>query len=169
MSAIITGPQGCGKTRNAHLLARFLGLTKVIDGYQRGTKLADNELALTNEDLPEALQYHVVMQAMHYLSKFKNGSIYLARDLSPNPPHNVMGFYLETADGGRIGQTFVNCRYNKKQAGERAVLWAASADLLIALKKARHFVESFSGGNADTGVNDLLGEIDMAIMQAEEI
>lgn len=31
MNVIVYGPQGCGKTRNADILARFFGCSKVVD------------------------------------------------------------------------------------------------------------------------------------------
>ncbi|WAB92512.1 phosphohydrolase [Pseudomonas citronellolis] len=48
-SVLVRGPQGCGKTRNAHLIAAALGLTKIVDDWQLGDELPlENTLILTN-------------------------------------------------------------------------------------------------------------------------
>ncbi|ANI16800.1 hypothetical protein A9C11_23755 [Pseudomonas citronellolis] len=48
-SVLLFGPQGCGKTRNATLIAGALGLTKIVDDWQIGDELPlENTLILTN-------------------------------------------------------------------------------------------------------------------------
>jgi cytidylate kinase len=39
MSAIIYGPQGCGKTTNAEKLAKHLGLSNILDEFRPGQEL----------------------------------------------------------------------------------------------------------------------------------
>lgn len=48
MSAIIYGPQGCGKTRNKEIIAKQCGLTNIIDNWKQGIDIPDNTIALTN-------------------------------------------------------------------------------------------------------------------------
>ncbi|AKH39165.1 MULTISPECIES: hypothetical protein [Nitrosomonas] len=48
MSAIIYGPQGCGKTRNAEKLAKHLGLSNIIDDWMPDQELPEGTLALTS-------------------------------------------------------------------------------------------------------------------------
>ena len=33
-SIVVYGPQGCGKTRNAHRIAQALGLSTIVDGFE---------------------------------------------------------------------------------------------------------------------------------------
>ncbi|SDH48775.1 DHH family phosphoesterase [Pseudomonas panipatensis] len=48
-SVLVCGPQGCGKTRNATLIAGALDLTKIVDNWQIGDELPlENTLILTN-------------------------------------------------------------------------------------------------------------------------
>lgn len=48
MSIIISGPQGCGKSRRAAELAAHFGLKSIIHEWQPGDLLPDDALALTN-------------------------------------------------------------------------------------------------------------------------
>ena len=65
MSAIIYGPQGCGKTSNAKALAQFFGLNNIIDDWMCGDELPEDTLALTNaEGVPGALDFFKVKAAM---------------------------------------------------------------------------------------------------------
>lgn len=65
MSAIIYGPQGCGKTSNAKALAQYLGLGNIIDNWVSGDELPEDTLALTgSRNVPGALDFYVVMAAM---------------------------------------------------------------------------------------------------------
>lgn len=48
-TVIITGPQGCGKTRNGAALARHYGKRRVIDDWTLGTPIPADAIALTNE------------------------------------------------------------------------------------------------------------------------
>ncbi|SFI74696.1 hypothetical protein [Nitrosomonas sp. Nm34] len=65
MSAIIYGPQGCGKTRNAEKLAKYFGLSNILDKFGPGQELPEDTLALTHvPDMEGALNYDDVMLAM---------------------------------------------------------------------------------------------------------
>lgn len=48
MQIIIHGPQGCGKTRHADLLAQHFHCTEIVDDWSGQTPLPDGALALTN-------------------------------------------------------------------------------------------------------------------------
>lgn len=58
MITIIHGPQGCGKTRNAHAIAEFFGCANVVDpAPENAAELLDNNstLFVTNmESIPAA-------------------------------------------------------------------------------------------------------------------
>ncbi len=45
---IIYGPQGCGKTRNAQVIAKHFKLSKIVEGWNGVDELEDGTLALTN-------------------------------------------------------------------------------------------------------------------------
>lgn len=64
MAIIIYGPQGCGKNTCAKMLAQHFGADTVVDDYFSGNsaKLPENSIALTCEDIPEALQFFDVMR-----------------------------------------------------------------------------------------------------------
>jgi hypothetical protein len=48
MQIIIHGPQGCGKTRHADLLAQHFHCIEIVDDWIGQTQLPDGALALTN-------------------------------------------------------------------------------------------------------------------------
>ena len=67
---IIYGPEGCGKTRYAQVLARHFGKGIIIDGLSRydAEETTLNALYLTNEDLSDsddsrAIPFHVAAKA----------------------------------------------------------------------------------------------------------
>lgn len=67
---IIYGPEGCGKTRYAQVLARHFGKEIIIDGLSRydAEETTLNALYLTNEDLSDsddsrAIPFHVAAKA----------------------------------------------------------------------------------------------------------
>lgn len=45
---IVFGVAGCGKTRNAELLRKMLGCSKIVDSWEPGQRLVDGALHLTN-------------------------------------------------------------------------------------------------------------------------
>jgi len=51
---IVFGVAGCGKTRNAELLRKMLGCTKIVDSWEPGQRLVDGALHLTNHEVREA-------------------------------------------------------------------------------------------------------------------
>ncbi|SDW38248.1 hypothetical protein [Nitrosomonas communis] len=58
MSAIIYGPQGCGKTRNSEKLAKHLGLSNILDEFIPGLELPEDTLVLTH--VP-SMEGHLIM------------------------------------------------------------------------------------------------------------
>ncbi|WP_136419951.1 hypothetical protein [Herbaspirillum sp. ST 5-3] len=48
-TVIITGPQGCGNSRNAQILASHYGKRRVIDNWTIGTPVPSDAIALTTE------------------------------------------------------------------------------------------------------------------------
>lgn len=52
-TVILTGPQGCGKTRHAPALMQHLGCAKVVDEWWPGQRLVPGALHLTCEPVPQ--------------------------------------------------------------------------------------------------------------------
>jgi MoxR-like ATPase len=50
-TVILSGPQGCGKTRNAVDLQKHFGCGKVVDDWWPGQGLTPGALHLTHEDV----------------------------------------------------------------------------------------------------------------------
>lgn len=63
MSTIIVyGSQGCGKTRNAQVMAKCFGLTSILDGWHGKGELPPDTLVLTNvQGIEGAQDYYKVM------------------------------------------------------------------------------------------------------------
>jgi len=57
MSIIVYGPQGCGKSKNKESIARYFGVSKVIDNWNPGDPLPDDAIALTNTPVDGAFEY----------------------------------------------------------------------------------------------------------------
>lgn len=69
-SLVISGPQGCGKSRHAKALARYYGKTRVIDDWIPGTPIPGNALALTHETrLINAIPFKNAMRAAGLANK----------------------------------------------------------------------------------------------------
>jgi len=65
MSVIVYGPQGCGKTSNAKVLAQHFGFSNIKDNWMPGDELPEDTLALTNvENVPGVLDFYEVQAAM---------------------------------------------------------------------------------------------------------
>ncbi|WP_201752553.1 phosphohydrolase [Pseudomonas knackmussii] len=75
-SVLVCGPQGCGKTRNAKAIAEALGLVSIVDNWQLGSPVPEQDaLILTNEDYPNVyrrqagralvMTYNEVMQKVY--------------------------------------------------------------------------------------------------------
>lgn len=64
-SIVVYGPQGCGKTRNARRIAKWLSLTTIVDEWTLGSGLAwprTGALLLSIDPPPAWFRYPV----MHY-------------------------------------------------------------------------------------------------------
>lgn len=61
-TVIIYGPQGCGKTRNAQVIAKAFGLTAILDGWHGKGCVPEDTLVLTNvQGIEGARDYYQVM------------------------------------------------------------------------------------------------------------
>ena len=61
-TVIIYGPQGCGKTRNAQLIAKTFGITAILDGWHGKGSVPEDTLVLTNvQGIEGARDYYQVM------------------------------------------------------------------------------------------------------------
>lgn len=61
-TVIIYGPQGCGKTRNAQVIAKAFGLTAILDGWHGKGSVPEDTLVLTNvQGIEGARDYYQVM------------------------------------------------------------------------------------------------------------
>jgi len=59
---IVYGPQGCGKTHNAQVIAKCFGLTSILDGWHGKGELPPDTLVLTNvQGIEGAQDYYKVM------------------------------------------------------------------------------------------------------------
>lgn len=72
-SCLVHGPAGCGKTTNAHAIAKALGLSRILDNWDAGAPvpLLDT-LVMTNADNPAWYFNGRVMtfdQAMHLVGR----------------------------------------------------------------------------------------------------
>lgn len=68
MSAVIIyGPQGCGKTRFASMLAAHYGKSTIVDDWSFGKPLPEDAMGLCDCDpnFPRAIPFDVAMQAMN--------------------------------------------------------------------------------------------------------
>lgn len=59
-AVIITGPPGCGKTRNAGRLLRFYNRAFVIEDWKAGDATPDGALCLTRDIVPGAIPFNAV-------------------------------------------------------------------------------------------------------------
>lgn len=65
-TVIIYGPQGCGKTRNAQLIAKAFGLTAILDGWHGKGSVPEDTLVLTNvQGIEGAQDYYKVMYEIY--------------------------------------------------------------------------------------------------------
>jgi hypothetical protein len=63
-TVVITGPQGCGKTRNGKALARHYGKCRIVDNWMPGTRIPSDAIALTCEtNLINAIPFKNAMRA----------------------------------------------------------------------------------------------------------
>lgn len=62
---VITGPQGCGKSRNAELLRRYYALGRVLDDgrWSAGDPIPRDTLVLTHEDDQRAISFATAFTA----------------------------------------------------------------------------------------------------------
>jgi shikimate kinase len=61
---VLTGPQACGKTVNAQMIAAYLGLIFIDDneGWHPGDPIKADTLHITNEPTEEAFEYKDIME-----------------------------------------------------------------------------------------------------------
>jgi len=59
-AVIITGPPGCGKSRNAARLLRFYNRSFVIEDWKAGDATPDGALCLTRDIVPGAIPLNAV-------------------------------------------------------------------------------------------------------------
>lgn len=77
-SVIITGPQGCGKTKNAEALRIKYGMKRIKDGWSfRSYFQFEDVLYLTNEEPPKKYPY------AHRVVTFEDAMAAPARRLDP--------------------------------------------------------------------------------------
>jgi tRNA A37 N6-isopentenylltransferase MiaA len=50
-TVIVSGPQGCGKTRHAAMLAKLYGCQSIVDDWYPGMRTVSGALHLTHEPL----------------------------------------------------------------------------------------------------------------------
>jgi hypothetical protein len=63
-TVIITGPEGCGKSKFGEFLAAHYGKTKIIDDWTIGTPVPPDAIALTSEScLINAIPFKNAMRA----------------------------------------------------------------------------------------------------------
>lgn len=56
-AVIVHGPQGCGKTRHAGVLAKHFGVARIIDEWRPGDPIEPDTLHLSQMEVPGAVAY----------------------------------------------------------------------------------------------------------------
>ncbi len=63
MPVVVYGPQGCGKSAHARLLAKHYGKSRIVDDWTPGAPLSSDTLALTNVPHKDAIPYWTAAKA----------------------------------------------------------------------------------------------------------